>query len=166
MRLRGRWVGKRGVQRVGGQAVVRCFRTAGTAVAEAEANLPISKERHMRKALRTWVDLHSMPETHPLARLVRRREIQEVRVAHAEDRRGCPRCVFEGARSNSTLHLSSRHARLDTIECADDGVQVAVQAQQMHGVRVAAAHSATPIRTLVKRPNSQSDNRTRLLLTV
>jgi hypothetical protein len=61
------------VQRVGGQAVIGCFRTVGTAVAEAEANLPTTKEQHLRKALGTWVDLHSMPDTHPLARLVRRR---------------------------------------------------------------------------------------------
>lgn len=32
------------VQRVGGQAVVGCFQTVGTAVAEAEANLPTIEE--------------------------------------------------------------------------------------------------------------------------
>jgi hypothetical protein len=60
------------VQRISGQAVVGCFRTVGTAVAELEANLPTIAERHMRKALRMWIDLHSMPETHPLAPLIRR----------------------------------------------------------------------------------------------
>jgi hypothetical protein len=40
------------VQRIGGQAVVGCFQTVGTAVAEAEANLPTIGERHSRKALR------------------------------------------------------------------------------------------------------------------
>jgi hypothetical protein len=48
------------VQRVGGQAVVGCFQTVGTAVPEAEANLPTIGERHSRKALRMWVDLHSI----------------------------------------------------------------------------------------------------------
>jgi hypothetical protein len=61
------------VQRMSGQAVVGCFRTVGTAVAELEANLPKIAERRMRKALRMWIDLHSMPETYPLAQLIRRR---------------------------------------------------------------------------------------------
>jgi hypothetical protein len=60
------------VQRIGRQAVVRCFQTVGTAVTEAEANLPTIEERHKRKALKMWVDLHSMPGTHPLAHMVRR----------------------------------------------------------------------------------------------
>jgi len=60
------------VQRVGGQAVVGCFQTVGTGVAEAEADLPTIGERHSRKALRMWVDLHSIPSTHPLALVVRR----------------------------------------------------------------------------------------------
>src|SRR6195952_3778201 len=63
----------RRVQRVGSQAGVGCFQMVGTAVAEAEANLPTMGERHSRKALRMWVDLHSIPSTHPLALMVRRR---------------------------------------------------------------------------------------------
>jgi hypothetical protein len=39
------------VQRIGGQAVVGCFRTVGTAVAEAEANILTIEERYLRKAL-------------------------------------------------------------------------------------------------------------------
>jgi hypothetical protein len=61
------------VQKISRQVVVGCFRTVGTAVAELEANLPTIAERHTRKALRMWIDLHSMPETHPLAILIRRR---------------------------------------------------------------------------------------------
>jgi hypothetical protein len=60
------------VQRIGGQAMNGCFQTVVTAVAEAKANLPTIEERHVRKALRMLVDLHSMPETHPLAPLIRR----------------------------------------------------------------------------------------------
>lgn len=45
------------VQRIGGQAVVGCFQTVGTEVAEAEANLPTIEERHKRKALKMWVGL-------------------------------------------------------------------------------------------------------------
>jgi hypothetical protein len=61
------------VQRIGGQAVVGCFQTVGTAVAEAEVNPPKIAERHLRKALRMWIDLHSMPDTHILVLLIRRR---------------------------------------------------------------------------------------------
>jgi hypothetical protein len=63
------------VQRIGGQAVVGCFRTIGTAVAVAVAvaNIPTIEERHLRKALRMWVNLHSTPDTHPLMPLIRLR---------------------------------------------------------------------------------------------
>jgi hypothetical protein len=61
------------VQRIGGQAVIGCFQTVGTKVAEVEANLPPIEERHSREALRMWVELHSVPDTHPLSQLVRRR---------------------------------------------------------------------------------------------
>lgn len=61
------------VQRIGGQAVTGCFSTVGAAVPEAEANLATIEERHLRKALRMWVDLHNMPDTHPLQPLIRRR---------------------------------------------------------------------------------------------
>jgi hypothetical protein len=61
------------VQRIGGQAVVGCFQTVGTALEEAEANLPNIAEWHLRKALRMWADLCSMPGTHLLALLIRRR---------------------------------------------------------------------------------------------
>jgi len=37
-----------------------------------EASLPAIEERHSRKALKLWVDLHSVPDTHPLTQLVRR----------------------------------------------------------------------------------------------
>jgi hypothetical protein len=41
-------------------------------VAEAEVNPPKIAERHLRKALRMWIDLHSMPDTHILVLLIRR----------------------------------------------------------------------------------------------
>ena len=61
------------MQRIGEQAVVGCFQTVGTAVAEAEVNPPKIAEQHLRKALRMWVDLHSMPDTHLLVPLIKRR---------------------------------------------------------------------------------------------
>jgi hypothetical protein len=53
--------------------VIECFQTVGTLVAEVEANLPTIAKRRMRKALRMWVDLYSMPDAHPLMQLIRRR---------------------------------------------------------------------------------------------
>ena len=61
------------VQRIGGQAVIGCFQTVGTAVAEAKANLHSIGERYSQEALRLWIYLHSVPNKHPLAQLVKRR---------------------------------------------------------------------------------------------
>lgn len=52
--------------------MIGCFRTVGTAVAEAEASLPTSKERHLRKGLSMRIDLHSMPGAYTLAKLTTR----------------------------------------------------------------------------------------------
>lgn len=60
------------VQMIGGQAVIRCFRVVGTAVAEAEASLPTVKKRALLKAGKTWIHLHKSPNTHPPARQTRR----------------------------------------------------------------------------------------------
>jgi hypothetical protein len=111
------------VQRIGGQAVVGCFQTVGTAVAEAEANLPKIAEWHLRKALRMWVDLHSMPDTHLLVLLIRRRTYQEVRAAHAEYRRVRPSRTCGGAGSDPTLRLgpvgsATRYDRERRRQCA------------------------------------------------
>jgi hypothetical protein len=130
------------VQRIGGQAVVGCFRTVGTAVAELEANLPTIAERHMRKALRMWIDLHSMPETHPLAPLIRRRgykrfasPIQRI----AESAHGAPVEELEATRPYVSAPWD---ARLDIVNNVDDGVQAAAQAQETLGIRVATSASA------------------------
>lgn len=57
-------------------------------------------------------------------------DVQEIRVAHAEDRRVCPRCTFEGAGCDQTLRFSPMNVRLDTIYSVDGGAQAAVQAQE------------------------------------
>lgn len=99
------------VQRIGGQAVVGCFRTVGAAVAEAEANMSTTEERHLRKALKMWVDLHSMPDTHPLAPLIRRRTYKRFASPMqkiAEAAQGAP---VDEVGGDATLHLGS-------VECA------------------------------------------------
>ncbi|GAB7336735.1 hypothetical protein MBLNU13_g10834t2 [Cladosporium sp. NU13] len=102
----------RRVQWVGGQAVVGCFQTVSTAVAEAEANLSTIGERHSRKALRMWVNLHSMPSTHPLAQMIRRRTCKK--------------------------HTSPLQKTADV----DDGEQAAGYAQGVQGIGVATSASA------------------------
>lgn len=52
--------------------VIGCFRTVGTAVEEAEANLHTISEPYMRTALGMWIDLHSMPGVHPIAQFTTR----------------------------------------------------------------------------------------------
>jgi hypothetical protein len=56
------------VQRTGAQAVTGVFQTVATAVGEAEASLRTTAERHAEKALKLWINMHTLPETHPLAR--------------------------------------------------------------------------------------------------
>jgi hypothetical protein len=130
------------VQRVGGQAVVGCFQTVGTAVAEAEANLPTIGERHSRKALRMWVDLHSIPSTHPLAQMIRRRAckrytspLQKI----AESARGAPMDELEATQPYISAPWD---ARLDIANSVDDGEQAAGCAQGVQGIRVATSASA------------------------
>jgi hypothetical protein len=116
------------VQRIGGQAVVGCFKTVGTVVAEAEANLPTIGERRSRKALMMWIDLHSMPDTHPLVPLIRRRTykmfaspMQKI----AEAAQGAPVNELEASRPYISAPWD---ARLDTVNSVGDGVQAAAQA--------------------------------------
>jgi hypothetical protein len=56
-------------QKVGAQAITGAFRTAATAVLEAEASIPMMGERHARAGTRLWINLHTLPKTHPLAGL-------------------------------------------------------------------------------------------------
>jgi hypothetical protein len=110
------------VQKIGRQVVVGYFRTVSAAVAELEANLPTIAERHMRKALRMWIDLYSMPETHPLALLVRRRGykrfaslIQRI----AESTYSAPVKELEATR----LYVSAlQDTYLDIVNNVDEGV--------------------------------------------
>jgi hypothetical protein len=56
------------VQRVGAQAIVGTFLTVATSVAEAEAHIATAQHRFWRRAVKMWVDLHTLPETNPLRR--------------------------------------------------------------------------------------------------
>jgi hypothetical protein len=130
------------VQRVGGQAVVGCFRTVGTVMAEAEANFPTIGERHARKALRMWVDLHSMSGTYPLALVAMHRTykrftspIQKI----AQSAQGAPLDEMEATQSYISAPWD---ARLDIANGVDDGEQAAGCAQGIQGIRVATNASA------------------------
>jgi hypothetical protein len=129
------------VQKISGQAVVGCFRTVSTAVAELEANLPTIAERHTRKALRMWIDLHSMPETHPLALLIRRRGYKRFASPMqriAESAHGAPVTELEATRP---YVLAPWDVHLDIVNNVDEGVQAAAQAQETLGIRVATSAS-------------------------
>lgn len=104
------------VQRFGSQAVIGCFRTVGTAVAEAEAILVTTQERHLRKALRIRIDLHSVLGTHPLAQLTRRRAYKRF-VFSMQKIAEVAQVSPEEARNEPALHLSfmgdeTRNSRL------------------------------------------------------
>jgi hypothetical protein len=127
---------------IGGQAVVGCFQTVGMAVAEAEANLPTVEERHARKALKMWVDLHSMPSTHPLAQMIRRRTYKRfTSPMHkiAESARGVP---MDDLEATQPYISAPQDARLDMVNDVADGAQAATWAQETQGIRIATSASA------------------------
>jgi hypothetical protein len=82
------------VQRVGAQAITGAFRMVAAAVAEIEASIRTVRERHADRAIKMWVDLHTLPTTNPLSRLstiVCRRftsPLQKVAQAHEDVPRG------------------------------------------------------------------------------
>lgn len=54
------------VQRIGAQAIVGTFLTVATSVAEAEAHIASAQERFWRRAIKMWIDLHTLSTTNPL----------------------------------------------------------------------------------------------------
>ncbi|KAJ3453811.1 hypothetical protein MRS44_018443 [Fusarium solani] len=61
------WLDK--AQMVGAQAITGAFQTVATAVAEAEASIQPVQERHAQAPTRFWINLRTLPRTHPLATL-------------------------------------------------------------------------------------------------
>ncbi|OAQ57559.1 reverse transcriptase [Pochonia chlamydosporia 170] len=60
------------VQRVGAQAIVGSFLTVATSIAEAEAAIPTTRERLWKRAIKLWIDIHTLPKTNPLHRITAR----------------------------------------------------------------------------------------------
>jgi ribonuclease HI len=60
------------VQRVGAQAIVGTFLTVATSIAETEASIPTANERFWKRAIKLWVDIHTLPKTNPLRRIASR----------------------------------------------------------------------------------------------
>jgi ribonuclease HI len=54
-------------QKTGALAITGAFRTVATTVAEAEASILPIRERHAQGAVRLWINIHTLPKTHPLA---------------------------------------------------------------------------------------------------
>lgn len=68
------------IQKAGAQAIVGTFFSAATSVVEAEAHIPSVHERHWRRAIKLWIDIHTLPDTNPLRRATDR--IQRFYPAH------------------------------------------------------------------------------------
>ncbi|OAQ57605.1 reverse transcriptase [Pochonia chlamydosporia 170] len=60
------------VQRTGAQAIVGTYLTVATSVAEAEAHIVSVHERLWRRAIKAWIDIHTLPDTNPLRRVTSR----------------------------------------------------------------------------------------------
>ncbi|KAH7472001.1 hypothetical protein FOMA001_g13208 [Fusarium oxysporum f. sp. matthiolae] len=56
-------------QKVGARAITGAFRTVATAVMEAEANIQTVCERHAQAGMRMYINIKTVPKTHPLAAL-------------------------------------------------------------------------------------------------
>ncbi|TVY74454.1 hypothetical protein Focb16_v006001 [Fusarium oxysporum f. sp. cubense] len=54
---------------MGARAITSAFRTVATAVVEAEAGIQTVCERHAHAGMRTYVNIKTLPKTHPLAAL-------------------------------------------------------------------------------------------------
>jgi hypothetical protein len=57
------------VQKMGAQAITGAFKTVSVAVAEAEAGITPVGERHAQAGTRLYVNMQTLPKTHPLATL-------------------------------------------------------------------------------------------------
>ena len=60
------------VQRAGAQAIVGTFMTVATSVAEAEAHIVSARERFWKRAIKMWIEVHTLPGTNPLSRITKR----------------------------------------------------------------------------------------------
>ncbi|RKK21589.1 hypothetical protein BFJ67_g17192, partial [Fusarium oxysporum f. sp. cepae] len=56
-------------QKIGARAITGAFRTVVTAVMEAEANIQTVCERHAQAGMRMYINIKTVPKTHPLAAL-------------------------------------------------------------------------------------------------
>ncbi|KAM3502786.1 hypothetical protein MY11210_008956 [Beauveria gryllotalpidicola] len=74
-------------QMEGARAITGAFRGVATSVAEAEANIQPVQERHAQAAARLWINVRTLPKSHPLARskfIAKRRFVspmQKIRIA-------------------------------------------------------------------------------------
>lgn len=57
------------IQKQGAIAVTGAFRTVATTVAEAEASIQPFHIRHMEKATKLWINIHTLPKSNPLTKL-------------------------------------------------------------------------------------------------
>ena len=54
---------------MGARAITGAFRTVSMAVAEAEASLQTVDKRHVQAGMRSYINIKTLPKTHPLATL-------------------------------------------------------------------------------------------------
>lgn len=59
------WVNR--AQKIGALAITGAFRSAVTAVVEAEASIHLVRERHAQAAASLWINIYTLPGTYPLA---------------------------------------------------------------------------------------------------
>ena len=95
----------------------------------------------MRKALKMWVDLRSMPGTHPLALIARRsacKRFASPMQRIAERGRGAP---LDDLEATQPYISAPWDARPDTVDGTDNGSQAAIEDEGTQDIRVATSAS-------------------------
>jgi len=128
------------VQKVGAQAVTGMFRTVAAAVGEAEASLRTTLERHFERALKLWINMQTLPDTHPLRKhqgiALRRFMSPMQRIATKWKHINTDR--METIQAYTMAPWESRIA----IVCIEDRGKAAEVAEAAQGLRIATSASA------------------------
>jgi hypothetical protein len=130
------------VQRVGAQAIIGAFATVATSVAEAEAHIASPQERFLRKIIKLWTDLHTLPETNPPRKLTKR--MRKFRRFHRSPFYELASSLAEVPTEElETINPFTLAPWTDRIETAGDGVSERwSEASHDGSVRIAVSSSA------------------------
>ncbi|KAM6505284.1 hypothetical protein FSOLCH5_15485 [Fusarium solani] len=126
-------------QKMGARAITGAFRTVATAVAEAEASIQTVGERHAQAGSRLYINIQTLPKTHPLATLrasVSRRYMSPLkRLALAHEGSG-----IERMETIQAYTVPPWHSRVSTV-CEADRDAAITAAKSANDIVIATSAS-------------------------